>query len=1071
MSITASFVIVFVLLARLVLKKAPKIFSYCLWAVVLFRLICPFSFESVLSILPAAAEQPIVQNVVHTPAPEIDTAIPQLDSAYLTEIDTALPDVDGTSGLTPAGDEAQIAAEKTAEPFELAMMIGQIVWAVGIIALLCYSLVSYLHIKRRVRFAIRLEKNIYECDQIASPFVLGLFMPKIYIPMGLNNMAFDYTVRHEQVHIKRLDYIVKPIAFFALCIHWFNPLVWLAFALMTKDMELSCDEAVLRELGGNIKKDYSSLLLSLASPGNMFHASPLAFGESNVQSRIKNVLSYKRPAFWVIVTAVVLVLALIICLAANPVSDEALPEGDDSSNITNSHSFGIMTAGNMPVSCEYGTAPKGELKATDMIEKLKYINGFTMTQTEAENRYIGFNFFSEEPAEFRLRYCSEVDGAYLSDYPISNDGRYQIKMPAKVGVYNFFADITWQDGTAETVYFDIEITSVKPDYDENDAYSRANELATTYSAELIKLVQDRINSYKDGTFEETANHHPPYPADFPPARNLPVIKALSDFKLCWKDGEQVGENSFIEPEVFIVVEADPTHLIVLSNLWLMKPDLNSDVSYAVECGDSSYIDLEKAGIASADEFIRGRADGVISFSNGAEGTAFKSIGGASVEEQRKLAGIAMLAISEYFESRMGNSVPKDERILVYQIATIEPFAVGANEFCVRVQQNYTCLSKALFTPNGTFIQNGAGYSALGDTKQYTVKYNLATRKYEVVEVGTGGMDPERFKPIQNPIQFQNDNLPVIMLTKDGMRAVADYYKQFDGDNVHIDKRVSNYELTGGCVTAGDEKEFIIRVSSNFDCYNKELSKNAQEVKISDRYSGPTYFIRGEQLDFHIKYNEYLGKYVVIDSGVSLTTTLEPNLYDIDVAAPTQAKDVLDLLYRPDAEALRGIGNVRFERTGNLIPVERFFTQVYEAFASLEMKDFDDLLEDNEDNRMTLGAVKYTIASMQASESYIKTSVRLSLKDIVYDKSNDDYLYCTFGLETKLNYGGTTTNFAVAINRDNNKIVKIEEITEGEAWLLAKDFKQKFDEYQAKNGTEQSIEYVTDAIIMQEFVEK
>lgn len=315
MSLTAGIVIVLVLLVRLPLKKAPKVFSYVLWAVVLFRLLCPVSFSSDLSLLsifnsPTITHSSITyipDNIVYTENPQVDLPISILSEAI--------------NEILPQGEEQLVA-----DPLESPMAIATFLWIFGIVAMLIYSIVSVMILKKRLKSALHIERNIYVADNLKTPFVLGIFRPRIFIPAGLAEAEKSYIIRHEQMHIRRFDHIIKPFAFLVLCIHWFNPLVWFAFVAMGNDMELSCDERVLKEMGGDIRKAYSSSLLSLATEKRIINGSPLAFGEGNVGSRIKNVLNYKKPAFWIIIVAVIACIAVAVCLLSNPKGN------DDTSN-------------------------------------------------------------------------------------------------------------------------------------------------------------------------------------------------------------------------------------------------------------------------------------------------------------------------------------------------------------------------------------------------------------------------------------------------------------------------------------------------------------------------------------------------------------------------------------------------------------------------------------------------------------------------------------------------------------------------------------------------------------------
>ena len=300
MSFTASFVIALVLLVRLLLKKSPKIFSYALWSVVLFRLICPFSFESVFSILPTKAN-PIPANIGFIQTPQIDTGIPIINDS----INPILPEATPVASINP---------------LQIWMFLGEILWLSGIVALLIYSLVTLYKLTKKLKGARYLNDNIYLSDNINTAFVLGVLRPKIYLPLSLSSKEQEYILLHEKTHIKRLDHIIKILAFLVLCVHWFNPFVWLAFFAFCNDMELSCDEAVIKTLGNEVKKDYSSSLLSLATGRRMIGGTPLAFGEGDTKGRVKNVLNYKNPKFWVILVTALACVVAVFCLVSNPKS-------------------------------------------------------------------------------------------------------------------------------------------------------------------------------------------------------------------------------------------------------------------------------------------------------------------------------------------------------------------------------------------------------------------------------------------------------------------------------------------------------------------------------------------------------------------------------------------------------------------------------------------------------------------------------------------------------------------------------------------------------------------------------
>lgn len=303
MSFTASFVIILVLIARLFLKKSPKVLSYALWGVVLFRLICPFSFESMFSLLPVKSN-PIPLDIVYEAIPTIDTGIPVINHTVNQSL----------SAATPAA---------SINPLQIWTFIGSTVWLLGIAILLIYSIISLMKLQKYLKNAVHEKDNIYLAEHLDTPFVMGFIRPKIYLPTSLTEEEKRYILLHEQMHIKRFDHVIKLVSFFALCLHWFNPLVWIAFLISGKDMEMSCDEAVVKRLGIDVKKEYSSSLLTLATGRRIIGGSPLAFGEGDTKGRIKNVLNYKKPTLWFVFVALLAVVVLTIGFLSNPKTDKS----------------------------------------------------------------------------------------------------------------------------------------------------------------------------------------------------------------------------------------------------------------------------------------------------------------------------------------------------------------------------------------------------------------------------------------------------------------------------------------------------------------------------------------------------------------------------------------------------------------------------------------------------------------------------------------------------------------------------------------------------------------------------
>lgn len=314
MSRTAGFVILAVLAARLFLKRAPKIFSFALWLVVFFRLLSPWAVEAPVSILPRTA-----------PAAESYTLAEERISpaGAARAANRALGDIlNGGTGIqqikTMGTDEYGRTEYVSSSWWEVLILAGKYLWLAGAVIMGIYGALSYRRLRRNLVGALVLRDNIFLSDYIASPFVLGLFAPKIYLPSSLPEKEQGYIILHEQCHIRRLDHITKALSFLALGIHWFNPLVWLAFVLFEKDMEMSCDEAVLRKLGGGIRADYSASLLSLATGRRIIAGTPLAFGEGDTKGRIRNLARWKKPVLWTVLAAAGCCIILAICLLTNP---------------------------------------------------------------------------------------------------------------------------------------------------------------------------------------------------------------------------------------------------------------------------------------------------------------------------------------------------------------------------------------------------------------------------------------------------------------------------------------------------------------------------------------------------------------------------------------------------------------------------------------------------------------------------------------------------------------------------------------------------------------------------------
>ena len=309
MSINATWLIAAVVLLRFLLSKAPKQLRCVLWGLVALRLILPFSIESIFSLLPSP--QTLPDNILYTAAPVIDSGIPIVDEAV--------------NPILSASMSPQPMA--SANPTQIWSFIFSQLWILGMVVMASYAFFSWLHVRRKVSASISVSKDVRLCDYIDSPFILGLFRPVIYLPSGLSQPNVDYVMAHERSHLRRRDHWWKPAGFAILAVHWFNPAVWLGYILLCRDIELACDEKVIRELGKEEKQGYSNALLSCSIRKPYIAACPLAFGEVGVKQRIRSVLHYKKPGFWVLAVSVVACTIAGICFFTDPPTGEHTIEG------------------------------------------------------------------------------------------------------------------------------------------------------------------------------------------------------------------------------------------------------------------------------------------------------------------------------------------------------------------------------------------------------------------------------------------------------------------------------------------------------------------------------------------------------------------------------------------------------------------------------------------------------------------------------------------------------------------------------------------------------------------------
>lgn len=300
MSIAAGWLVLAVVVLRVLLQKAPKAIRCILWALVGIRLISPFTFESVFSLIPSAETVP--EDIMYAQEPVIHSGVSTLNSIVNPVLSESMAPTVGDS----------------VDPMQVVTIVCANLWVVGMIAMVIYAFVSFLRIHKRVAVSMPLRDNIYLCDYIGSPFILGVIRPKIYLPSTLEEAHMFYVIAHEKAHLERRDHWWKPLGFALLTVYWFHPLIWLAYILLCRDIELACDERVIRRLGEPDKKSYSHALLSCSISRKMVTACPLAFGEVGVKERVRSVLHYKKPAFWIVVVAGIACIVVAVCFLTNP---------------------------------------------------------------------------------------------------------------------------------------------------------------------------------------------------------------------------------------------------------------------------------------------------------------------------------------------------------------------------------------------------------------------------------------------------------------------------------------------------------------------------------------------------------------------------------------------------------------------------------------------------------------------------------------------------------------------------------------------------------------------------------
>jgi beta-lactamase regulating signal transducer with metallopeptidase domain len=434
-SITATWVVLVLVVLRPVLKKVPKWVSCILWGVVGLRLILPINFESNFSLIPS--KETIPTDIAYLTYPQIDSGVSVINNVVNPVL----------------SDSVSLEPLSSVNTLETPLNIFTVVWVFGVLLMFIYSFVSFVYLKIKVLASVKSfnEKNVFFCDNIKSPFILGFIKPKIYVPSGLNEQDLKFVLEHENSHLKRKDHIIKPISFFALSVYWFNPAIWLWYVLLCRDIESACDENVIKSYTTSYKKLYSEALLNCSSPKRMVMACPVAFGEVGVKNRIKSVLNYKKPAFWVVVVAFVCTLLFTICFITNPYNRKF-------NNILNENGYEILYSEPSHISMFF----MADNISQYVTEEGKNITNILKAPLETEN---GAEIYLESVESF-----PEKDEVYLtfsvSHTNLSDEGIVTTPYIKTENGYDYFlklgSKVSFSDVTGDGTSCNGEIVSVGP---------------------------------------------------------------------------------------------------------------------------------------------------------------------------------------------------------------------------------------------------------------------------------------------------------------------------------------------------------------------------------------------------------------------------------------------------------------------------------------------------------------------------------------------------------------------------------------------------------------------------------
>ncbi len=448
MSIGAGWLILAAILIRFILRKAPKWCVCLLWGLVALKLIIPFSPESDLSLIPS--NEVIPENITTQIHPQIHSGISYINSVVNPVIEAE---------LSPR-------IEDSVNPLQAVTGIASVVWCIGMISCLVYATVSYFVLKAKVRISKPVKENIYACDEVKSPFILGMFRPMIYVPSGISNEVLVYVVAHEKAHLKRGDQFWKPVGFIILSVYWFNPLCWIAYILLCRDIEAACDEKVIKGKDGDYISSYSRALLDCSIQRKIIAICPLSFGETNVRRRIKGILNYKRPALWIIIISLIVCLIVAVCFLTKKKADNepnTLDKAEISDLKNNLHTGGMLSEDLIAVGGETGAEnadAAGDVataEETDQDLKLSFHPyGYTgymdeLTMYEGMDEFCGCDYDGD--GKFDRIYRIADTGSQMAEYRIEfgNGAKLYDKDVSEAAFPHVYAVDLDKDGYKEIV--------------------------------------------------------------------------------------------------------------------------------------------------------------------------------------------------------------------------------------------------------------------------------------------------------------------------------------------------------------------------------------------------------------------------------------------------------------------------------------------------------------------------------------------------------------------------------------------------------------------------------------------